>query len=89
MQDLIISASSDDPEGTLDAMMQAVVCTDVVGWREEARKVLLVMTDDLMHTAGDGRLAGIYRPNDAKCHTQLDPKVNRVLYSDLMIAHSR
>ena len=39
----------------------------------------------LMHTAGDGRLAGIYRPNDAKCHTQLDPKVNRVLYSDSLV----
>ena len=85
VQDLLISTSSDDPEGTLDAMMQAVVCTDVVGWREEARKVLLVMTDDLMHTAGDGRLAGIYQPNDATCHTQLDPTVNRVLYSDSLV----
>ena len=43
------------------------------------------MTDDLMHTAGDGRLAGIYRPNDAECHTQLDPTVNRVLYSDSLV----
>ena len=85
VQDLVISTSSDDPEGTLDAMMQAVVCTDVVGWREEARKVLLVMTDTLMHTAGDGRLAGIYRPNDAKCHTQFDPTVNRTLYSDSLV----
>ena len=85
VQGLIISTSSDDPEGTLDAMMQAVVCTDVVGWREEARKVLLVMTDDLMHTAGDGRLAGIYRPNDAKCHTQFDDTENKTLYSDSLV----
>ena len=85
VQDLLISTSSDDPEGTLDAMMQAVVCTDVVGWREEARKVLLVMTDALMHTAGDGRLAGIYRPNDAKCHTQFDPTASRTLYSDSLV----
>ena len=85
VQNLIISTSSDVPEGTLDAMMQAVVCTEVVGWREEARKVLLVMTDDLMHTAGDGRLAGIYRPNDAKCHTQFDPGKNQTLYSDSLV----
>ena len=85
VQDLLISTSSDDPEGTLDAMMQAVVCTDVVGWRAVSRKVLLVMTDDLMHTAGDGRLAGIYRPNDAKCHTQFDPTANRTLYSDSLV----
>ena len=81
LQDIVISTSSDDLEGTLDAMMQAVVCTNVVGWREEARKVLLVMTDDLMHTAGDGRLAGIYRPNDARCRTKFDPTENKTLYS--------
>lgn len=81
VQDLVISTSSDDQEGTLDAMMQAVICTNVVGWREEARKVLMVMTDDLMHVAGDGRLAGIYRPNDAKCRTQFDPTENKTLYS--------
>ena len=85
LQGLIISTSSDDPEGTLDAMMQAVVCTDVVGWRQESRKVLLVMTDALMHTAGDGRLAGIYRPNDAKCHTQFDYNQNKTLYSDSLL----
>ena len=85
VQDLIISTSSDDPEGTLDAMMQAVICTDVVGWREKARKVLLVMTDTLMHTAGDGRLAGIYLPNDAKCHTQFDDTENKTLYSDSLV----
>ena len=30
VQDLVSSTTSDDPEGTLDAMMQAVVCTNVV-----------------------------------------------------------
>lgn len=81
VQDLVISTSSDNPEGTLDAMMQAVVCTDIVKWRENAHKMLLVMTDDIMHTAGDGRLAGIYKPNDAQCHTQFDQKENGIFYS--------
>ena len=82
LQNITISTSSDGAEGTLDAMMQAVVCTDTVGWREEARKVLFVMTDDLMHTAGDGRLAGIYRPNDAMCHTKFDSTENKTLYAE-------
>ena len=82
IQDLLPSTSADDPEGTLDAMMQAVVCTNVVGWRKEARKVLLVLTDAIMHTAGDGRLAGIYTPNDGKCHTQFDSVENGIYYSD-------
>ena len=84
IQDLLPSTSADDPEGTLDAMMQAVVCTNVVRWREEARKVLLVLTDDTMHTAGDGRLAGIYSPNDGQCHTQFDLDENGIYYSDSM-----
>ena len=82
IQDLLPSTSADTPEGTLDAMMQAVVCTNVVEWRDEARKVLLVLTDATMHTAGDGRLAGIYRPNDGQCHTQFDSKENGIYYSD-------
>ena len=81
VQDLIISISVDIPEGTLDAMMQAIVCRDVVGWREKSRKILLVMTDDLVHTAGDGTLAGIYKPNDAKCHTEFDPVLNKTVYT--------
>ena len=82
VQNLLPSTSADDPEGTLDAMMQAVVCTNVVGWREEARKVLLVLTDAIMHTAGDGRLAGIYSPNDGQCHTQFDSEENGIYYSE-------
>ena len=81
IQDLVIEVSADDPEGTLDAMMQAVVCTDIVGWREEARKVLLVMTDDVAHTAGDGRLAAIHTPNDGQCHTHYDPQLNKTVYT--------
>ena len=81
IQALIIEVSTDDPEGILDAMMQAVVCTDIVGWREEARKVLLVMTDDVAHTAGDGRLAAIHTPNDGQCHTHYDPQLNKTVYT--------
>ena len=80
IQTLVIEVSNDNPEGILDAIMQAVVCTDTVGWREEARKVLLVMTDDVAHTAGDGRLAAIHTPNDGQCHTHCDPQLNKTVY---------
>ena len=79
VQETIISSNVDDPEDPLGAMLQAVVCTDLVGWRENSRKILLIMTDDVLHTAGDGRLAGIVKPNDGQCHTQYDPSYNKVV----------
>jgi len=36
-----IAPNVDAAESTLDALMQAIVCGEVVGWRKEARKVLL------------------------------------------------
>ena len=80
LQDIEISTNVDNPEGTLDAMLQAVVCDDVIEWREDSRKILLVMTDDVLHTAGDGSLAGIVKPNDGLCHTEYNERINRTLY---------
>lgn len=50
-------ANDDDPEALLEALLQSVVCTDVIGWRDEARKLVLVFTDQLYHVAGDGRVS--------------------------------
>lgn len=63
-----ISGNLDNPEGTFDAMLQAVVCTKEIGWRDKARKILLVATDAGYHYAGDGKMAGIVQPNDGLCH---------------------
>ena len=79
IQKTIISNNVDDPEDPLGAMLQAVACKDLVGWREKSRKIILVMTDDVLHTAGDGRLAGIVKPNDGQCHTQHDPSYNKTV----------
>ena len=79
IQKTIISNNVDDPEDILGAMLQAVVCQDLVGWREKSRKILLVMTDDIIHTAGDGRLAGIVKPNDGQCHTEYDPSYDKIV----------
>lgn len=64
-----ISGNLDAPEGGLDAILQAIVCRDEIGWRStSARKMLVFTTDANCHYAGDGKLAGIVTPNDGKCH---------------------
>ncbi|KAF2902040.1 hypothetical protein ILUMI_04139 [Ignelater luminosus] len=65
-----VSGNLDAPEGGFDAIMQAVVCTQQIGWRDKARKLLVFSTDDGFHYAGDGKLGGIIRPNDGRCHLQ-------------------
>ena len=82
VQETIISTNVDDPEDPLGAMLQAVVCDDLIEWRETSIKILLVMTDDVLHTAGNGRLAGIVKPNDGQCHTQYDPILEKTLYTE-------
>ncbi|XP_043931055.1 integrin beta-2-like isoform X2 [Protopterus annectens] len=62
-----VSGNVDAPEGGLDAMMQAAVCGDKIGWRNVTR-LLLLATDDGFHMAGDGKLAAILTPNDGLCH---------------------
>ncbi|KAJ8669062.1 hypothetical protein QAD02_000321 [Eretmocerus hayati] len=63
-----VSGNLDAPEGGFDAIMQAIVCRDEIGWREKARKLLLFSTDASFHYAGDGKLGGIVKPNDGCCH---------------------
>ncbi|KAJ8878260.1 hypothetical protein PR048_018837 [Dryococelus australis] len=63
-----VSGNLDAPEGGFDAIMQAVVCRQQIGWREKARRLLVFSTDASFHYAGDGKLGGIVKPNDGKCH---------------------
>jgi len=67
-----VSGNLDAPEGGFDAIMQAIVCEDMIGWREKARRLLVFSTDAGFHYAGDGKLGGIVKPNDGICH--LDAK---------------
>ncbi|KAI4900777.1 hypothetical protein NFI96_017573 [Prochilodus magdalenae] len=62
-----ISSNEDPPESGFDGVMQVAVCEKDIGWGNVTR-ILVYLSDDLFHTAGDGRLAGIVRPNDGKCH---------------------
>ncbi|XP_033214919.1 integrin beta-PS-like [Belonocnema kinseyi] len=63
-----VSGNLDAPEGGFDAIMQAIVCTKQIGWREKARRLLVFSTDASFHFAGDGKLGGIVKPNDGMCH---------------------
>ncbi|XP_051176237.1 integrin beta-PS-like [Leptopilina boulardi] len=63
-----VSGNLDAPEGGFDAIMQAIVCKDEIGWRDKARRLLVFSTDASFHYAGDGKLGGIVKPNDGMCH---------------------
>ena len=60
-----VSGNLDAPEGGFDAIMQAIVCKDRIGWRDKARKLLVFSTDAGFHYAGDGKLGGIVKVMNA------------------------
>ncbi|KAK1331253.1 hypothetical protein QTO34_009204 [Cnephaeus nilssonii] len=67
-----VSRNRDSPEGGFDAIMQATVCDEKIGWRNDASHLLVFTTDAKTHIALDGRLAGIVQPNDGQCHVGSD-----------------
>ncbi|XP_056404678.1 integrin beta-3 [Hyla sarda] len=67
-----VSRNRDAPEGGFDAVMQAAVCDERIGWRNESSHLLVFTTDARTHIALDGRLAGIVQPNDGHCHLGQD-----------------
>ncbi|XP_011300911.1 integrin beta-nu [Fopius arisanus] len=52
----------------MDGVVQAIVCTEQVGWARQARKLMLIATDGFMHFAGEGKLGGVVRKHDYSCH---------------------
>uniref|UniRef100_A0A8C9DLL9 Integrin beta n=1 Tax=Prolemur simus TaxID=1328070 RepID=A0A8C9DLL9_PROSS len=67
-----ISANIDTPEGGFDAIMQAAVCKEKIGWRNDSLHLLVFVSDADSHFGMDSKLAGIVIPNDGLCH--LDSK---------------
>ncbi|XP_043920641.1 integrin beta-8 [Protopterus annectens] len=65
-----ISGNIDNPEGGLDAVLQAAVCQNDIGWHKAAKRLLLMITDQTSHLALDSKLAGIVVPNDGNCHLE-------------------
>lgn len=77
-----VSGNLDAPEGGFDAIMQAIVCRHQIGWREQARRLLVFSTDASFHYAGDGKLGGIVKPNDGICHLSEDGFYTESSYQD-------
>ncbi|XP_063617946.1 integrin beta pat-3-like [Cydia splendana] len=65
---LNFGSNADDPESGLEGIAQAVACKNITGWRKQSRKILVLMTDQAYHAAGDGKAAGIIRPYDGGCY---------------------
>ena len=59
VQEAPVSGNLDAPEGGLDAMMQAMSCTNEIGWRPKARHLLIFSTDANYHIAGDGKASRV------------------------------
>lgn len=51
-----MSGNLDSPEGGLDALMQVMVCNEEIGWRQNARHLIIFSTDASFHVAGDGKV---------------------------------
>lgn len=68
VQKQMVSRNRDAPEGGFDAILQAAVCKEKIGWRKEAYHLLVFATDDVPHLALDGRLGGLVEPHDGQCH---------------------
>lgn len=55
-----VTANLDNAEAQLDALVQAISCGERVGWGLRSRKIVILLSDGLMHTAGDGLLGTVF-----------------------------
>ncbi|CAL4065558.1 unnamed protein product, partial [Meganyctiphanes norvegica] len=68
-----VAVNIDPLEGGFDGIMQAMVCKDIIGWTDGSEKIVVYLSDNEPHMAGDGKLAGILLPNDMECHMEETP----------------
>lgn len=54
-----VTANLDNAEAQLDALVQVMTCDKEIGWSPRSRKIVLLSSDGLMHTAGDGKLGKV------------------------------
>lgn len=62
--DFTILSGDDSPEAQLEALLQTARRTNEIGFRDKARRVVVVATDASFHEAGDGIAADITTPNN-------------------------
>ncbi len=61
---LVIGDGNDIPEAQLESLMQVALHSDDIGFRGDAVKVVVLMTDAPFHKAGDGSRARISKANN-------------------------
>ncbi|KAM8730656.1 integrin beta-4 isoform 1-T2 [Acanthopagrus schlegelii] len=79
-----ISGNLDAPEGGFDAILQAAVCRDKIGWRDHSTHLLVFSTESAFHYEADGAnvLSGILPRNDEQCHLDADDKYTEDIRQD-------
>ncbi|XP_069012277.1 integrin beta-4 isoform X1 [Embiotoca jacksoni] len=84
LQNEIISGNLDAPEGGFDAILQATVCTDRIGWRKHSTHLLVFSTESAFHYESDGAnvLSGILPRNDELCHLDAKDKYTEDVNQD-------
>lgn len=53
---IVWTSNFDAPDGGFDALLQAMVCQDEIGWRKRSRRLIVFATDAHSHIAGNGRV---------------------------------
>lgn len=71
-----VSGNTDIPECGFDAVMQAAVCGDKIGWRNDSMRLLVFVSDADSHFGMDSKMAGIVIPNDGQCHLDANNEYN-------------
>lgn len=74
------SGNLDGPEGGLDALLQAALCTKQLGWNKNARKIVLYTSDSGFHIAGDGKLGGLVERFEETCAMGKKPDSSLLYY---------
>ncbi|XP_019939014.2 integrin beta-4 isoform X1 [Paralichthys olivaceus] len=79
-----ISGNLDAPEGGFDAILQAAVCGDEIGWRNHSTHLLVFSTESAFHYEADGAnvLSGILPRNDELCHLDKNGKYTEDINQD-------
>ncbi|XP_037319321.2 integrin beta-4 isoform X4 [Pungitius pungitius] len=79
-----ISGNLDAPEGGFDAILQAAVCGDQIGWRGNSTHLLVFSTESSFHYEADGInvLSGILARNDEGCHLDAEGKYTKDTQQD-------
>lgn len=83
VQEQVTSSNNDYPEGGFDGFQQSIVCKNMIDWRDNARHLLLYISDAGFHFAGDGRIAGVVEPHPRdQClmDEDMEPPVNYEQY---------